>query len=33
MVYDANQFWFSGMDRTKTYYYTIESMNENGVSQ
>lgn len=32
MVHDANQYWFSGMDKTKTYYYTIESVNENGVS-
>ncbi len=33
MVHDANQYWFAGMDRTKAYYYTIESINENGVSK
>jgi hypothetical protein len=33
MAHDVNQYWFSGMDRTKTYYYTIEGINENGVSE
>jgi hypothetical protein len=33
MVHDANQYWFKGMDSRKTYYYTIESVNENGVSE
>ena len=32
MVHDANEYWFKGMDLKKTYYYTIESINENGVS-
>ena len=32
MVHDANEYWFKGMDSEKTYYYTIESINENGVS-
>jgi hypothetical protein len=32
MVHDANEYWFKGMDKTKTYYYTIEAVNENGVS-
>ena len=33
MVYDANECWFKGMDKMKTYYYTIEAINENGVSE
>jgi xylan 1,4-beta-xylosidase len=33
MVHDANEYWFKGMDKLKTYYYTIEAINENGVSQ
>jgi xylan 1,4-beta-xylosidase len=33
MVHDANEYWFKGMDIQKTYYYTIESVNENGVSE
>lgn len=32
MVYDANEYWFKAMDSQKTYYFTIEAMNENGVS-
>jgi hypothetical protein len=32
MVYDANEYWFKGMDKMKTYYYTIEAINENGIS-
>jgi xylan 1,4-beta-xylosidase len=33
MVHDANEYWFKSMDRTKTYYFSIESVNENGVSE
>lgn len=32
MVHDANEYYFKGMDSEKTYYYTIEAINENGVS-
>ncbi|PJJ74463.1 F5/8 type C domain-containing protein [Thermoflavifilum aggregans] len=32
MVYADNQYFFEGMDREKTYYFTIEALNENGVS-
>ena len=32
MVHDANEYWFKGMDNQKTYYFCIESVNENGVS-
>jgi hypothetical protein len=32
MVYDANDYWYKGMDKEKTYYYKIEAINENGVS-
>ncbi len=27
-----NQYWFKVMDKSKTYYFTIEAINENGVS-
>lgn len=33
MVHDANEYWFKGMDLLKTYYFTIETINENGVSE
>ncbi|MBP7555216.1 MAG: discoidin domain-containing protein [Chitinophagaceae bacterium] len=32
MVHDLNEYWFKAMDREKTYYFTIEAINENGVS-
>ncbi len=32
LVYDANEYWFKVMDKEKTYYFAIESLNENGVS-
>ncbi|MFA9390667.1 MAG: family 43 glycosylhydrolase [Prolixibacteraceae bacterium] len=32
MVYDNNEYWFKLMDSQKTYYFTIEAINENGVS-
>jgi xylan 1,4-beta-xylosidase len=32
MVHDANEYWFKAMDRKKTYYFSIEALNENGVS-
>jgi xylan 1,4-beta-xylosidase len=33
MVHDANEYWFKAMDSEKTYYFSIESINENGVSE
>jgi hypothetical protein len=33
MVHDANEYWFKGMDSQKTYYFSIESVNENGTSE
>ncbi|MEI9957729.1 MAG: family 43 glycosylhydrolase [Ferruginibacter sp.] len=33
MVHDFNEYWFKGMDKLKTYYYSIEAINENGVSE
>jgi xylan 1,4-beta-xylosidase len=33
MVHDVNEYYYKGMDNTKAYYYCIESVNENGVSQ
>ena len=32
MVYDANEYWFKAMDKEKPYYFSIEAINENGVS-
>jgi hypothetical protein len=32
MVYDANEYWYKGMDNTKPYYFQVEALNENGVS-
>jgi hypothetical protein len=32
MVYDANEYWLKTMDKEKTYYFSIEAINENGVS-
>jgi len=33
MVHDFNEYWFKAMDKEKTYYFTIEAINENGVSK
>jgi xylan 1,4-beta-xylosidase len=33
MVHGNNEYWLKTMDRTKTYYFTIEAVNENGVSK
>ncbi|GLB52010.1 endo-1,4-beta-xylanase [Neptunitalea chrysea] len=33
MVYGTNEYWFTGMDRTDTYYFQIEAFNNNGVSE
>jgi xylan 1,4-beta-xylosidase len=33
MVMDNNEYWFKGMDLAKPYYFTIEAINENGVSE
>ena len=33
MVHDANEYWFKAMDSQKPYYFTIEAINENGVSE
>jgi len=32
MVHDFNEYWFKAMDSQKTYYFSIEAINENGVS-
>ncbi len=32
MVHSANEYWFKAMDNQKTYYFSIEAVNENGVS-
>jgi hypothetical protein len=33
LVMDKNDYWLKTMDRTKTYYFTIEAINENGRSE
>ena len=33
MVHDNNEYWFKGMDKLKPYYFSIEAVNENGVSE
>jgi len=32
MIYDANEYYDKAMDKEKPYYFTIEAINENGVS-
>lgn len=33
MVHDLNEYWFKAMDSQKTYYFSMEAINENGVSE
>lgn len=33
MVYDVNEYYYPGMDKTSPYYFSIEAINENGVSE
>jgi hypothetical protein len=33
MVYGNNEYWFKLMDSKKTYFFAMEALNENGVSQ
>ena len=33
MVHDFNEYWFKAMDKEKAYYFSIESINENGISE
>ncbi len=33
MVHDANEYYFKGMDLLKAYFFSIEAINENGVSE
>ncbi len=33
MVHSNNEYWMKAMDAQKTYYYSIESVNENGTSE
>jgi hypothetical protein len=32
MVYDANDYWIKSLDKESIYYFSIEAINENGVS-
>jgi xylan 1,4-beta-xylosidase len=32
MVYKDNTYWFNAMDTSTSYYFSIEAINENGVS-
>jgi xylan 1,4-beta-xylosidase len=33
MIHDFNEYWFKAMDKNKIYYFSIEAINENGVSE
>lgn len=33
MVHGANEYWFKAMDKEMPYYFSIEAINENGVSE
>ena len=33
MVYNDNQYYFKPMDRDRTYYFSIEAFNENGIAE
>jgi hypothetical protein len=33
MVHDINEYWLKTLDSKKTYYFSIEAINENGVSE
>ncbi len=33
MVHSNNEYWFAGLDKLSTYYFSIEAINENGVSE
>lgn len=33
MVYGANEYWLKTLDKDEAYFFTIEAINENGVSQ
>lgn len=33
MVHDVNEYWLKTLDSKKTYYFAIEAINENGVSE
>lgn len=33
LVYGSNEYYFTGMDRDRTYYFRIEPFNENGIGK
>jgi xylan 1,4-beta-xylosidase len=33
MVHEANEYWLKTLDSQKTYYFTIEAINESGISE
>ena len=33
MVYNSNEYWYKGMDKDVPYYFSIEAINESGVSK
>jgi hypothetical protein len=33
MIHDFNEYWFKSMDKEKAYYFSIEAISENGVSE
>lgn len=32
MIHNTNEYWYKGMDKNKTYYFSIEAINESGVA-
>jgi hypothetical protein len=33
MISGTNKYWLKSMDKEETYYFRIESINENGISR
>lgn len=33
MVYNKNEYYFTGMDALDTYYFQVEAFNNNGISE
>ena len=33
MIHDFNEYWFKAMDKNKAYHFSIEAINENGLSE
>ena len=33
LIYDFNEYWFKAMDSQRPYFFAMEAVNENGVSE